>query len=61
MKRLTLFLAPVENRRDVDIYVRDAFGRVHVLFPQEKKEIAVISEEDKNGTNGRRADTIRKG
>jgi hypothetical protein len=35
------------NRRDVDIVVRDGYGKEHILWPQETKEITVIRESDK--------------
>ncbi len=38
----------VKNTREVDIYVRDAFGKEHVLFPNEEKRLVVIEKEKKN-------------
>jgi hypothetical protein len=40
----------VQNKKDYDISVKDAFGNEHVLFPQEEKEIIVlVSSGKKNG------------
>ena len=38
----------VKNTRDVDIYVRDAFGKEHVLFPNDEKKLVVLEKEKKN-------------
>ena len=38
----------VKNTREVDIYVKDAFGKEHVLFPNEEKRLVVIEKEKKN-------------
>jgi len=37
----------VKNTKDVDIVIRDAFGREHLLFPSEEKKIVVLEKESK--------------
>jgi hypothetical protein len=44
MSRLKVCETNIVNRREVDIYIRDAFGKEHVLFPQEMKIITTIVE-----------------
>ena len=43
MKRIT-----VKNNRDVDIYIRDAFGKEYRLFPNEEKKLVVLEKEKRN-------------
>lgn len=39
----------VVNQRDVDITVRDFYGREHVLFPKMEKELMILTKkEDKD-------------
>jgi len=44
MSRLKVCETNIVNHREVDIYVRDAFGKEHILFPQEMKTITTIVE-----------------
>ena len=32
----------VENKLDVDIYRRDAYGKEHVIYPKQKKTLLVV-------------------
>lgn len=47
-KTLRLKKIRVKNTRDVDIYMKDAFGKEHVLFPNEEKKLVVLEKEKKN-------------
>jgi hypothetical protein len=53
MKRLTeVKTKKIINRQEVDLVVKDFYGKEHILFPKEEKEIVVgIKEGRKNGTN----------
>jgi len=53
MKRLTeVRTKKIINRQEVDLVVKDFYGKEHILFPKEEKEIVVgIKEGKKNGTN----------
>lgn len=46
---LKLVLTKIKNTKDVDIYVKDAFGKEHMLFPKEEKRLIVLKEGKKNG------------
>ncbi len=40
------------NRQEVDLVVKDFYGKEHLLFPKEEKEIVIgLKEGKKNGTN----------
>jgi hypothetical protein len=32
----------VENKLEVDIYVKDAYGKEHVIYPKQKKTLLVV-------------------
>ncbi len=53
MKRLTeVKTKKIINRQEVDLVVKDFYGKEHILFPKEEKEIVVGTKEGKkNGTN----------
>jgi len=38
----------VKNTKDVDIYIKDAFGKEHMLFPNEEKKLVVLEKEKKD-------------
>jgi len=38
----------IRNTRSIDIFVKDAFGTEHVLFPNEEKELLMIVTEKKD-------------
>jgi len=38
----------IKNNQDVDIVIRDAFGKEHLLFPREEKKLVVLEKEKKN-------------
>jgi len=44
MNRLKVHEVRVVNTRDIDICVRDAFGKTHILFPHAEKVISTIVE-----------------
>ena len=46
---LKLVKTKVKNTKDVDIYLRDAFGKEHMLFPKEEKRLVVLKKGKKNG------------
>ena len=48
-----------KNGKDVDVYVRDAFGNEYLLFPNEEKELTVLVREQKN--DRRRLNSSRSG
>lgn len=43
----------VVNKRDVDVVVRDFYGREHLLFPMSEKEITVFKERKADHDHGR--------
>lgn len=45
---LKLVPTKIKNTKDVDIYVKDAFGKEHVLFPNEEKKLVVLKKGKKN-------------
>jgi hypothetical protein len=44
MNRLKICETKIVNGREVDIYVRDAYGKTHILFPRAEKVIMTIKE-----------------
>jgi len=38
----------IKNNQDVDIVIRDAFGKEYLLFPKEERKLAVLEKEKKN-------------
>ena len=34
------------NKRDVDIYIRDAFGKEHIIYPGESKKVCVLKKDE---------------
>lgn len=38
----------IKNNQDVDIVIRDAFGKEYVLFPDEEKRLVVLEKEKKD-------------
>jgi hypothetical protein len=45
----------ITNHKDVDVVVRDFYGREHVLFPMTEKELPMVS------TKGKKDDRCRTG
>ena len=41
-KVLKLIKKVITNTKDFDIYVRDAFGMEHTIFPRQSKKIIVL-------------------
>jgi len=39
---LKLIKKTVENKKDTDLYIRDAYGEEHIVFPKQKKTIIVL-------------------
>jgi len=44
MSRLRVHEVKIVNSRDIDIYITDAFGKTHTLFPHAEKTITTITE-----------------
>ena len=44
MSRLKIREIKVVNSCDIDTYIRDAFGKEHILFPHTEKAISAITE-----------------
>ena len=38
----------IKNTKDVDICIKDAFGKEHMLFPNEEKRLVVLEKGKKN-------------
>ena len=39
----------IKNNTDVDLYIRDAYGEEHIVFPKEEKTIFVLETDKKMG------------
>jgi len=40
--KLKITRKEVKNTSDVDIYVRDAYGKEHIIFPKQEMVISVV-------------------
>ena len=47
-KMLRLKKIRVKNTQEVDIYVRDAFGKEHILWPTQEKKIILLQKGKKD-------------
>jgi len=45
-KMVKLVSKIVCNKRDVDIYIRDAFGKEHIIYPGESKKVCVLKKDE---------------
>lgn len=37
----------VHNKKEIDIYVKDAYGKEHVIYPNQKKTLLVVKRSKK--------------
>jgi len=45
-KNFIFYWLVVENKKDIDVYVRDCFGKEYVIWPGKKKTILMIKAKE---------------
>lgn len=43
-KPIRLVNKKIKNTRDTDIYVRDVYGKEHIIYPQEEKILLMMKK-----------------
>jgi len=54
MTQVRLTKKTYKNKTDTDVYIRDAYGNEHVIYPKQEKVLLVLrrsNKDDRTGTN----------
>lgn len=48
MTQVRLVKKEFSNKKDIDMFIKDAYGNEHVIYPKQKKVLLVLRRSNKN-------------